>query len=194
VLGRRWVHEAVGADFLCSVVYGMQTVLFVLVARNAGLGMHGYGYLFAAIGAGGLVGTSLAGRVARLPLRVALAASLAMVGVPMLALPLAHWAPAALVLAGFTGAGAICVEVMTETGLQRMLDDEVFGQTTALLACGGVVIAYCVVIWRSSQSESPAVVPRPIGQPTVPQPAWRPIGQPTVQVEVLVPVGESALR
>jgi hypothetical protein len=132
--------------------------------------------------------------VARLPLRVALAASLAMVGVPMLALPLAHWAPAALVLAGFTGAGAICVEVMTETGLQRMLDDEVFGQTTALLACGGVVIAYCVVIWRSSQSESPAVVPRPIRQPTVPQPAWQPIGQPTVQVEVLVPVGESALR
>jgi predicted MFS family arabinose efflux permease len=213
----------VGADFLCSLVYGMQTVLLVLVARNAGLGMHGYGYLFAAIGAGGLVGTSLAGRMARLPLRVALAASLAMVGVPMLALPLAHWAPAALALTGLTGAGAICVEVMTDTGLQRMLDDEVFGrayglalpasiagiaagslvapvlvgafgQTTALLACGGVVIAYCVVIWRSSQSESAAVVPRPIRQPTVPQSAWQPIGQPTVQVEVLVPVGESALR
>ena len=99
---------------------------------NAGPGMHGYGYLFAAIGAGGLAGTALAGRVARLPLRVALAASLAMVGVPMLAMPLAHWAPAALLLAGFTGAGAICVEIMTETGLQRMLDDEVFGRAYGL--------------------------------------------------------------
>ena len=65
--------------------------------------MHGYGYLFAAIGAGGLVGTSLAGRVARLPLHVALAGSLALVGVPMLVMPLAHWAPAAILLAGFTG-------------------------------------------------------------------------------------------
>ena len=44
----------VSADILCSLVYGMQTVLLVMVARNAGLGMHGYGYLFAAIGAGGL--------------------------------------------------------------------------------------------------------------------------------------------
>ena len=50
---------------MCSLVYGMQTVLFILVAGRAGLGMHGYGYLFAAIGAGGLIGTSLAGRAAR---------------------------------------------------------------------------------------------------------------------------------
>jgi predicted MFS family arabinose efflux permease len=217
----------VGADILCSLVYGMQTVLLVLVARNAGLGLHGYGYLFAAIGAGGLAGTSLAGRVARLPQRVALAASLVMVGVPMLVMPLAHWAPVAVVLAGFTGAGAICVEVMTETGLQRMLDDEVFGRayglalpasvagiaagslvapllvsafgaTAALLACGGVVVAYCAVIWRSRQAEpapQPAWQPigQPIGQPTVPQPAWQPIGQPTLPAAALVPVGESVL-
>jgi MFS family permease len=222
----------VGADFLCSLVYGMQTVLLVLVARNAGLGLHGYGYLFAAVGAGGLAGTSLAGRLARLPLRVALAASLAMVGVPMLALTVAHWAPAALLLAGFTGAGAICVEVMTETGLQRMLDDEVFGRayglalpaaiagiavgslvapvlvsglglTAALFACGGVVVAYCAVIWRSRQAEPSAALPEPawlpIGEPTVPQPVtpagalWAPIGQPTVPVNALVPASGSVL-
>jgi MFS family permease len=40
----------VGADILCSLVYGMQTVLLIIVARQAGLGLHGYGYLFAAIG------------------------------------------------------------------------------------------------------------------------------------------------
>jgi predicted MFS family arabinose efflux permease len=238
----------VGADILCSLVYGMQTVLLVMVASHAGLGLHGYGYLFAAIGAGGLVGTSLAGRVARLPLRVALAASLALVGVPMLAMPLAHWAPVALVLTGFTGAGAICVEIMTETGLQRMLDDEVFGRayglalpasiagiavgslvapllvsafgaTTALVAAGAVVVAYCAVIWRFRQAAPSTAVSstavssmagpstagpqpicqptvqqpawQPIGAPTVPQPAWQPVGEPTVRVAALVPAGES---
>ena len=221
----------VGADFLCSLVYGMQTVLLILVARDAGLGMHGYGYLFAAIGVGGLAGTSLAGRAMRLPLHVALAGSLAMVGVPMLALPLAHWAAAALVLTALTGAGAVCVEVMTETGLQRMLDDEVFGRayglalpaaiagiavgslvapvlvsglgvTTTLLACGGVAVAYCAVIWRSRPTEPSAAIPQPmwqptapqrIGQPTerraVPQPAWEPIGEPTVPQPMWRPTG-----
>ena len=170
----------VGADILCSLVYGMQTVLLILVARQAGLGLHGYGYLFAAIGAGGLIGTSLAGWAARLPRHVALTGSLALVGLPMLLLPATHWAPAALLLAGFTGAGALCVEIMTETGLQRMLDDEVFcrayglalpasiagiaagsliapalvsafGGTAALLASGGIVLAYCAVLWRSAR-------------------------------------------
>ena len=122
----------IGADILCSLVYGMQTVLLLGVAQRAGLGLHGYGYLFAAIGVGGLAGTSLASRVARLPHHVALAGSLTLVGLPMLALPVAHWAPAALCLAGFTGAGALCVEIMAETGLQRMLDDEVFGRAYGL--------------------------------------------------------------
>jgi hypothetical protein len=97
-------------------------------------------------------------------------------------MPAAHWAPAAILLAGFTGAGALCVEIMTETGLQRMLDDEVFGrayglalpasiggiavgsliapvlvsafgETAALLACGAVVTSYCAVVWRSRPTE-----------------------------------------
>ena len=96
----------VGADLLCSLVYGMQTVLLILVARQAGLGLHGYGYLFAALGAGGLAGTSLAGRVARLPYRRAARPS-PLVGLPMLALPVAHWAPVAILLAGVNGAGAL---------------------------------------------------------------------------------------
>ena len=175
----------ISADILCSLVYGMQTVLLLGVAQRAGLGLHGYGYLFAAIGAGGLVGTLLAGRVARLPHHVALAGSLALVGVPMLALPAAHWAPAALGLVGFTGAGALCVEIMAETGLQRMLDDEVFGRaygialpaaiagiaagsvvapalvsalglTGALLACGAVVTGYGAVVWRTRPGSAPS--------------------------------------
>ena len=100
----------VGADILCSLVYGMQTVLLIMVARHAGLGLRGYGYLFAAIGFGGLIGTPVAGRVARLPQHVALAGSLALVGLPTLAMPAAHWAPAAILLAGFTGAASLAAK------------------------------------------------------------------------------------
>jgi MFS family permease len=199
----------VGADLLCSLVYGMQTVLLILVARHAGLGLHGYGYLFAAVGAGGLIGASVAGQVARLPHHIALTGSLALVGLPLLALPAAHWAPAAILLAGFTGAGSLCVEIMTETGLQRMLDDEVFGrayglalpasiagiaagsvvapalvsafgETAALLACGGVVMAYCAVVWRSRPAAPATAAAAP--SPAAPMAGGPMIGAPTVAV------------
>jgi len=178
----------VGADIVCSFIYGTQTVLLILVARSAGLGLHGYGYLFAAIGAGGLIGTALAGRAARLPYRTALIAALALVGLPTLALPAAHWGPAAIVLAGLTGAGAIGVEIMTETGLQRMLPAEVFGRayglaipasiagiavgsliapvlanslglTGALVACGAAVAGYAALLLRGAGSPAPAPAP-----------------------------------
>jgi hypothetical protein len=192
-------------------------VLLIMVARQAGLGLHGYGYLFAAIGAGGLIGTSVAGRVARLPHHVALAGSLALVGLPTLAMPAAHWAPAAILLAGFTGGGALCVEIMTETGLQRMLDDEVFGRayglalpasiagiavgsliapalvsafggTAALLACGTVVTAYCTVVWRTRPAAS-APTAAAASAATASTVAAPMIGAPTVVMPVIAPAG-----
>jgi MFS family permease len=178
----------VGADIMCSLIYGTQTVLLILVARSAGLGLHGYGYLFAGIGAGGVLATMLAGRAARLPYRTALVAALALVGLPTLALPAAHWGPAAIVLAGLTGAGAVGVEIMTETGLQRMLPEEVYGRayglalpasvagivagslsapvlvswlgaTGALLACGAAVVGYAALLLRGTDSPAPAPAP-----------------------------------
>ena len=82
----------VGADIMCSMLYGTQTVLLLLVASRVGLGVGGYGYLFAGIGTGGLLGTALAGRAARFRQpRYVLAAALGAVGLPMplLAVPLA---------------------------------------------------------------------------------------------------------
>ena len=84
----------VGADAMCSVLYGAQTVLLLLVSRQVGLGAQGYGYMFAAIGAGGLLGAALAGRVSRLPSRPVLAVALALAGVPTLLLAVVRW-PAA---------------------------------------------------------------------------------------------------
>jgi len=166
----------IGGDIMCSLVYGMQTVLLILVARQASLGLHGYGYLFAGVGAGGLAGTALASRALRCPHpRAVLASALAAVGVPMLALADTRWAALAIALAAATGVGAILVEIMTETGLQRALPPEMFGRayglalpasiggiaagsliapllvsmlgsTGALIACGAAVVSYSLVL------------------------------------------------
>src|SRR5947208_9676285 len=77
----------IGADIMCSFLYGTQTVLLLLVARQTGLGAQGYGYLFAAIGAGGLAGTALAGRASRSSRpHLVQASALACAGLPTLLL------------------------------------------------------------------------------------------------------------
>jgi MFS family permease len=133
----------IGADIMCSTLYGAQTVLLLAVSRAIGLGTGGYAYLFAAIGAGGLLGTALAGRASRYrhP-RYVLAAALAAAGLPMPLLALTRWPAAAIVLAGITGTGAILVEILTDTCLQRELDEEVFGRAYGLAlpaSLGGIV-------------------------------------------------------
>jgi predicted MFS family arabinose efflux permease len=174
----------VGADIMCSTVYGTQVVLLLLVSHRVGLGSQGYGYMFAGIGAGGVLGTTLAGRASRCPhSRYVLAAALAVVGLPMPLLALVRWPAAAIFLAGVTGTGAILVEILTETQLQRSLDEEVFGRVYgialpaslggivvgsliapvlagtlggpgALLAVGGAVLAYALFILRGTGADA----------------------------------------
>jgi MFS family permease len=168
----------IGADIMCSFLYGTQTVLLLLIARQTGLGAQGYGYLFAAIGAGGLAGTALAGRASRSSRpHLVQAAALACAGLPTLLLAVTHWPVAAIVLTGLTGLGALLVEILTDTMLQRTLDEDVFGRayglafpasiagivigsaiapllasllgaSGALIAVGGTVLAYTTLILR----------------------------------------------
>jgi hypothetical protein len=75
--------------------------------------------------------------------RAVLLAALAAVGLPMLVLPLVSWAVLAIVLAASTGAGAILVEILTETSLQRSLPADVFGRAYGLAlpaAIAGIVL------------------------------------------------------
>jgi hypothetical protein len=179
------------------VLYGAQTVLLLLVSRQAGLGAQGYGYLFAAIGAGGLLGTALAGRVSRLKSRPALAAALAVAGLPTLLLAVVRWPAAAIVLAGLTGTGALLVEILTETTLQRELDEDVFGRayglalpaaiagivvgsviapalaallggSGALVVVGGTVLAYALLVMRGAGETATVPVPQPAVADAVP--------------------------
>jgi len=183
----------VGADIMCSVLYGAQTVLLLLVSRQVGLGTQGYGYMFAAIGAGGLIGTALAGRVSRrLGSRSVLAAALAVAGAPTLLLAVVRWPAAAIVLTGLTGMGTLLVEILTETTLQRELDEDVFGRayglafpaaiagivvgsviapglavllggSGALVAVGGTVLAYALLVLHQPRRATRAVpAPRPV--------------------------------
>jgi hypothetical protein len=112
---------------------------------------------------------------------------------PMLLLAVIHWPAAAVFLTGVTGVGALLVEILTETSLQRSLDDEVFGRayglavpaslggivagsliapllagalggSGALVAVGCAVLAYALVVLRGRRDVASAVAP---SQPAV---------------------------
>jgi MFS family permease len=123
----------VGADVLCSVVYGAQTVLLLLLARHLGLGDAGYGYLLAAVGVGGVAGTLLTGRLssAGRP-RLLLVGACVSVGVPAMLMGLTVSLPLLLLCAALTGTGSIVVEVATDTALQRSLAPEVLARAYGL--------------------------------------------------------------
>jgi predicted MFS family arabinose efflux permease len=119
---------AVGADVAVSVVYGAQTVVLVMLGHDLG-GSQGYGLLIAAIGAGGLVGAGLGGRAAGRPRTTAvLVGSLLAVAASIALLGVSSSLPVAMALAAIGGAGALVVEVLTETRMQRQLDPAVLGR------------------------------------------------------------------
>jgi MFS family permease len=144
LLGQPAACRLVGADIACSVVYGAQTVLLLLVARRLGLGADGYGYLLGAAGLGGVLGAWLAGRLGGVAQRPSvLAIALLCVAVPLPLLTVSGSIAAALVLALVGGAGAVVVEVLAETGLQRSLPQEVLGRAYGFAfpaALSGIVL------------------------------------------------------
>ena len=129
LLAQPVARRLVGADVMTSAVYGAETVLLLMLSRELGLGDHGYGYLLASFGLGGVLGAGIAGRVAasgggRTVLVVALAAVAACTA--LLADPVGLAGALALGVVG--GAGSIVVEVMADTGLQRALPEDVFAR------------------------------------------------------------------
>lgn len=127
--GHRLALRLVGADVMASFVYGVLTVALLLVARQVGLASTGYGLLMAAAGLGGVLGSAVAARLAgRGSSLRPVAAALVFVAAPLPVLALTGWLPAVLALAALCGAGSSVVEVMTETTLQRELDDAVLAR------------------------------------------------------------------
>jgi MFS family permease len=125
--------RVVAADIVCSAVYGILTVTLVLVALEVGAGPGGYGVLLGAFGIGGLAGAAVAARLDAAHWRRTLAAALALVALPVAALGVVHvlWLALALGLVG--GSGAVVAEVLSETALPRLLDDDVLARAYGLV-------------------------------------------------------------
>lgn len=133
----------IAADIVCSAVYGILTVTLVLVAGRVGAGPDGYGLLLGAIGVGGLVGAAVASRLDGAQWRSTLAIALVLVGLPVAALGIAHTLLIALALGLVAGTGAVVAEVLSETALPRLVDDEVLARAYGLAlpaALSGIVI------------------------------------------------------
>jgi len=130
----RPVLLAVGADVAVSALYGAQTVLLVM------LGHGSYGLLLAAIGAGGLVGAAIGGRAAGST--AALTGALLTVAASVALLGVSPALPLTLALAAAGGAGSLVVEVLAETRMQRLLDEDVLARAYGLAfptALAGIV-------------------------------------------------------
>jgi MFS family permease len=143
LLGQPAACRLVAADFACSVVYGAETVLLLLVAQRLGLGADGYGYLLGAAGLGGVLAAGLAGRAGEAGQRTGvLVAALLCLAVSLGLLAVTDSLAAALVLTLIGGGGAIVVEILVETGLQRSLPEDVLGRAYGFAypaALGGIV-------------------------------------------------------
>jgi MFS family permease len=124
----------VAADLLCSAVYGMLTVTLVLVGRKVGAGTGGYGLLLGGFGVGGVAGAAVTARLdAPSRWRGTLAVALLLVGIALAGLGVVPTLAGALALAVLGGGGMIVGEVLGETALPRMLDDEVLARAYGLV-------------------------------------------------------------
>jgi hypothetical protein len=124
---------------VATVVFGIDTVLFVVLSRDVlGTGAEGYGYLLAGLGVGGVLAAGLVTRLERLP----------RLGVVILLGMTAYCAPTLVYLViddpvlGFVaqvvrGAGTLVVDVLAITALQRSLPRDllarVFGAFNAII-------------------------------------------------------------
>jgi predicted MFS family arabinose efflux permease len=99
--------------------------------------------LLGGFGVGGVIGASVTSRIdGPSPWRRTLAIGMVLVGIPLAALGFAPTLAAALTLALFCGGGMIVGEVLCETALPRMLDDEVLARAYGLvfpISIGGIV-------------------------------------------------------
>ena len=150
LLRHREAARLIGADVLCSFVYGVETVVLVTLSIRLGWHESGYGVLIGAVGVGGLFGTAVVTRVVRLAgRRVVIAGALVAVGVslPLMAVAPLFGVVALLVLVN--GAGSLVVEICTETVLQEELSDDVFARaygfafpvSIAGIAAGSIIAA-----------------------------------------------------
>lgn len=137
-----------------SFIYGTDTVLFAPISKlQLGTGAHGYGYLLAGCGLGGLIAAGSINRVAASRrLGVWIVGGLVLYCLPTSALIFVHEPAVAFVLQVLRGAGTIVVDVLAVTALQRTVSEDmlarVFGVFFALVLAAisvGALVAPAVL-------------------------------------------------
>jgi predicted MFS family arabinose efflux permease len=115
-------------------VLGFEHVLYTVAAdRVLGLGADGLGYLFAAIGLGGVTIATFTGRLANTrTVGTMLTASIVAVGVAFTLIGWAEQPVIALALLSVVGAGGVVFHVLAITTLQRVLARGVLGRVAGL--------------------------------------------------------------
>jgi CRP-like cAMP-binding protein len=133
-----------------SFAVGASGVYFVdLSVERLGTGVHGYGYLSAALGVGGFLASLTSDRLAAgSHIADTVAIALAASGSAVVSMALVHNAPLAWALAVVFGAGYCLLEVLAVTLIQRCLDPDVIGQASAALdapVVGAVLLGAAVM-------------------------------------------------
>jgi CRP-like cAMP-binding protein/predicted MFS family arabinose efflux permease len=149
---------------VASFTYGAETVLYPLVARDfLGIGAEGVGFLYAAVGAGGLAAAGLTDRAAARPRSspVLLGSSLA-AAVPIAAIAVTRDPTFAYGLVAVEGASFVLADVVGTTVLQRALPPEVtarvFGLLDSLTVAGTVTGALIAPVVLDAFGLSTALV------------------------------------
>lgn len=139
----------VGAIFLVMLLYGHESVYFILVSRRfIGTGSHGVGFLLGAAGVGGLVGAVLSARATNLyRAGTMLVLAVSMSGIAIMMLSIVRNAPVAYSLVALDGLGGVVIDVVAVTMLQRTVHKAVVSRVIGVLhsvAVTGVLIGTAV--------------------------------------------------
>ena len=119
-----------------TLIYGQEYVLYPLVSRDLlGTGEEGVGFLFAAIGLGGVLGASLTNRASDYPRpSIILTLGSLVAATPLVTLPFVQNPVIAYVLVGIEGASFVFVDVLSTTLLQRAVRPELAARAFGILA------------------------------------------------------------
>jgi MFS family permease len=135
IVGERRVVTVTGLYSAQTLVAGATNVLVVVAAIELlDAGNAGVGYLYAALGAGGIIGGFVALTLAvRRRLATDFAVGLVLCGAPLVAIGLVAGLPVALLAMAVIGLGNAVVDVSALTILQRVVGDEVLGRVLGTL-------------------------------------------------------------
>jgi MFS family permease len=139
------VAMLMAAIFAATILYGLESVLLVVVSEERlGTGSDGVGWLFAAMGVGGLLGAGLSSRLAASPRPAGpLCLSMSLLGAAFVGLAFTFVPAVAYALLTLDGAGAVLLDVLAVTLLQRTVAQDVLARVFGImmtLAVGGTLL------------------------------------------------------